>query len=542
MSNDEPEFYFRNFDGSVPRADIASWSLNLFQDKPGALKITCIHPNNISQDATVEVVYKKKILFRGFLNFPTQTKPGIDELSFNDRTSLLEHRFFMDCVYPGGTLLEDILSSGEPSPTAAKPGLIYQANSLIPQGAWQKYPYENNIFKKYGYGTNRLTITSIKFNNIELTKVTNKSSMHGGTWCQDADYLYIWCPTNENPNHSLYNNLLKYSTSSETDRPLRGCYYAGYGTYYMYYIPGGGASSVFGTVNKMYKDTSLLTKATSLSNMNSESKFYQDESNLYCYSSSNPNQSLYSVPNFKDTKLRVRNLYLSGYTFNSEFEMSKTNAQSALKELLSHINAEWQWIYDLDGYTYLDILNVACRGSETNPVKTFKESDLEDLKISYKEDFVPNIILGTGDPETYAAYGSWVPRNIWREANEDYENHNAETFLVYLQKRFEQINDSVSCSFKTEPDYSLQCGDYIRIIRNNKIHINKRIQKIQFTSANKMSLEIGQRDMDLNDAWDMVKKVSTEQQKRKIKDPYGFKWLSRDELISLIDERISESG
>jgi hypothetical protein len=520
---DQFTFEVLNRDDNIVPIDIEDWTLDRYFDRPGTLNILVNDQNAVSRDATAEVKYKNKIIFRGYLDLPERNLYGQNTLKFKDRVSLLDYRFAQDYSYLKGSLISDIMSHAEPGAV----GLLYQANSLIPQGSFTKYQMDK-YKKRYSPGTFG-TLTEIKEDGTALTHAGSVAEMVAGSWFQDANYVYLWATDSLNP----FRHLLIYTTTTGKTGNLRGMYYRAGAVTNTYKLDGAGTSSQLGVISKIYAGTTLLTLGSGGASL-TNNQYFQDATDLYVkvnvvpppYSPIDPNTVHMTVPNFKDTFIRVGStMNLAEYTFDEDFEVTRKTISSTLKDLMTHINGECAFIHDLDGYTYLDTDEEISRGSVTEPVRIWDERNVRDLNISFSPEYMSNYLLSTGDPDSWAAYGSWLPRKIWREIEESKINHDIESMMASLETQFALKQSAISTSFKADPDSSLDIGDWCRINRKKNTPITARIKHIQLSLNADMSIEMGQRERNLADIFTLVKQIVEEQRQRKMKNSYGQKWL-----------------
>jgi hypothetical protein len=516
-------FDIRNKDDNRVPVDIQDWVLDRYFDRPSTLNMVIDDRNAVSRDATIDLTYKNNIIFRGFLDLPDHPGDGTDILKFKDRVSLLELRYAQDYTYLGGTLVSEILTDAEPGAI----GVLYQANSLIPQGSFEKHQFEK--YQKKGFGPTKLTIIDIKEDGVSLTHATYIYTMTAGSWVQEGAYLYVWCTDGLAPK----THVMTYarSTTPTVYNNLPGLLYAA-GTIGTFRLPGGGTSGQLGTITKIFSGIVQLTLGSGSMTLNWD-QYYQDATYLYVKLQDpahpaqviDPNTIHISVPNFKDTLIRMgSNMDLAEYTFEEDFEVTRRTILSCLKDLMSHVDGEYAFEHSPDGYTYLDTSNEISRGSMTAPVRQWPEHALKDLNITYGPDFMANMLLATGDPDTFAAYGSFAARKIWRESEENKINHDAEALFASLQTQYNLRQSAINVSFKAEEDFFLEIGDWCRINRLKDAPIVTRIKHIQLSQKNDMVIEMGQREKSLGDYWTLVKQIQEEERYRKMKNPYGEKW------------------
>ena len=291
--DDYVDFSIANIDGSEASFSLLDgWKYDIFFDKPGQFIGTAIAGHSISNDATIDIQFKGKVCFRGYIDQPEVQADRTAKLTAQEQQRLLQYRILQIYEYPAGTDIEVILSSDEPDDGYA--GLLYLANSLIPQGAFVPY-----------------LIT---------------------------------------------------------------------GGYHIYQIANAGTASRFGTMTKLYEEDTLLTQEDSLMDLGA-GEWYQSATTLYVWCSDNkdPKYHLVSVPNFKDTLLRLGTLRFAPYTFTGPIRLAKETADAALKRIMSSSGAEFQWEHRRNGYSYLmsgndsDTKKIG-RGSATAPVAFYEDA------------------------------------------------------------------------------------------------------------------------------------------------------------------------
>ena len=502
-----------NADSSIASEVISTYNLDLYIDKPSNAKLIVDKRHSISNDSSLEVVYKGKIIFRGFLETPAPDKYGKIELSFADITSLFDYRIAQIYTYPKGTTIEEILSSSTPSSSDVV-GLIYLANSLVPQGLFQEYlgVADQLVYKCQGYGTTKYpSITQVYEGHgvgsglIILTKADSLVTMVAGSWFQDADYLYVWCKT-----ESPLTNTIKFDTTQVLRTEVPGTWYGIGSATGIFVIYGGGKKSQFGVIVDIYKGTTKLTSVITFAGLINNS-FYQNDDDLFVKIpiAESLTDYLITIPNYKDTGIILGDVSALGWTMDVDFVLTKTTISSNIKDLFSHINAEYEYIYSVDGTTKFNIVDQQGRGSEDQPIHVWRIEELQDFRTTYNKGALANCIVATGKgtPAIYVTRGLLGPRRIWREVIASYQNDDIVALRESVTRELVYNEDPRSYSFKTMAIFGLRSGDMVKILRNKQKQypIYSRIQKISYSETNSMAINLGHRQKDLVDIWNLVK-------------------------------------
>ena len=510
------EISITNSDSSIAFLENSKYGLDIYIDKSNAAKLTIGKKHSVSQDAIIEIIYKGKIIFRGFLETPAPGKNEQIELSFADITSLFLYRIAQAYTYPKGTPIEKILSSSAPSVDGVV-GLIYLANSLIPQGLFQEYlgAADQLVYKCQGYGTTKYPSVTIVYEGASfdnerivlpgtaLVKAVSLGAMIPGTWFQDANYLYVWCLTG-NPLDSVTDAILVDATK------VPGTWY-GVGTATgIYVIYGGGKNSQFGVITDLYKDTAKLPKVTLFEGLINNS-FYQNDDDLFVKIpiAETLTDYLITIPNFKDTSIILGDVSILGWTIDTDFVLTKAAISTNIKDLFSHIDAEYEYIYSVDGNVKFNVVDQQGRGTEDEPTHIWRLEELENFKTSYNKDALANCIVATGQgtPTINVAGGLLEPRGVWREITASYQNDDVYTLRESVTRQIVYNEDPRSYSFKTVSIFGLRCGDMVKILRTKQKQppIYSRIRKVSYSEANIMDVTLGHRQKEIADIWGLVK-------------------------------------
>jgi len=496
------EIDITNADSSVALAEISTYSLDLYTDKPNSARLKIGKRHSVSQDAAIEMIYKGKTIFRGFLETPSPDKSDQIELQFADVVQLLEYRIAQAYTYPKGTTLDAILGSSAPS-AGGVAGLLYLANSLVPQGWFREYlgAASELVYKCQGYGTTKYpAVTNCYEAGVQLTKAASLGAMVAGTWFQSAEYLYIWC---------LSGDPLTDEIKADTTKVPGTWYPTGSGTG-VYVLYGGGKDSQFGTIADIYKDATKLTISATFGGMG-DNTFYQDDYNLFVKIPIAETLTDYpvTIPNFKDTDIVFGDTFIAGWTLDTDFVLTKASILTNIKNLFSHIDAEYEFIYAVAGVTRFNVVDLHGRGTEEEPTHTWRIEELKDFRTTYNKEALANclVAIGSGTPTIHAAGGSLDPRAVWREAAQSYQNDDIYTLRETVTRQMAYYEDPRSYSFKTYAIFGLQGGDMVKILRNKQKMppIYSRIQKVSYTETNDMDVTLGHRNREIADIWGLVK-------------------------------------
>jgi hypothetical protein len=192
---------------------VTDHKLERYFDKPGSLRLELSGGHGIADRAIVEAYYASEdgansfsdIAFRGVV-MPSDDKfDQTHTLTIPSIERLLDYRFTQTSRYPAATTLNKILSSAAPTGTDV-PGILWQANSLIPAGAFSWA--SGHVYTLLGGGkTSRLG--DIHANGDVIYRGATKLTWAGSyaalnandEYWQDASDLYVY--TAKDPAYSL---------------------------------------------------------------------------------------------------------------------------------------------------------------------------------------------------------------------------------------------------------------------------------------------------------------------------------------------------
>jgi hypothetical protein len=277
----------------------------------------------------------------------------------------------------------------------------------------------------------------------------------------------------------------------------------------VYYIKdylnrGGGTGSRFGTITKMYANTTLLTHGSNPSL--GPGQWYQDANDLYIRmpDDRDPKYWLVSIPNWKDTKIRLSLHSSASSTISIPYRLGRTPIQNEISRMILAFGKEMQYQHENDGYTYLYINTNVGKGTSTMGVSTYKERhNIYDLSEEQTGDSKIDGLIGTGSGNgitqevcsTLDLYGS----GNWKEDIYSDPHQFEEQLTNSIAKVFPDKLDPFSYTISTAEDPAMNPGDWANVRKDNSMTITKRIKKITFTSDEKMSISLGQRMLDFSD-------------------------------------------
>ena len=283
-----------------------------------------------------------------------------------------------------------------------------------------------------------------------------------------------------------------------------------------YYISGGSSSSVFGDVDTsgIFEDDTALVKGGSKSTL-TVGQYYQDSTGLYvrCTDDKDPKYHRMSIPNWKDTGIRLGTLSNGSTTFTTPFRVGRDKLYKEIIRVMKFGEMEFQFIYESrsgSSYVYLDGKAEVGNGSATSPVKRYTENKnigkLEDLRDTKKVNGIVGLGYGSGYTQQLAAYVDLNASGVWRESTYSDSHLFSEYLETTLEDVWEQWNDNQTYIVDDVlPDYSLEIGDYVRITLDQDEEVTKRVKHISIKNDEKMKLELNKR---IRDAEDLIKSKS----------------------------------
>jgi len=283
-----------------------------------------------------------------------------------------------------------------------------------------------------------------------------------------------------------------------------------------YYISGGSSSSVFGNVDTsgIFEDGTALIKGGSKSTLTA-GQYYQESTGLYvrCTDNKDPKYHRISIPNWKDTGIRLGTLSSGSTTFTTPFRVGRDKLYKEIIRVMKFGEMEFQFVYESrngSSYVYLDGKAEVGNGSVTSPVKRYTENKnvgkLEDSRDTKKVNGVVGLGYGSGYTQQLAAYVDLNARGVWRESTYSDSHLFSEYLETTLEDVWEQWNDNQTYIIDDVlPDYSLEIGDYVRITLDQDEEVTKRVKHISIKNDEKMKLELNKR---IRDAEDLIKSKS----------------------------------
>lgn len=283
-----------------------------------------------------------------------------------------------------------------------------------------------------------------------------------------------------------------------------------------YYISGGSSSSVFGNVDTsgIFEDGTALIKGGSKSTLTA-GQYYQESTGLYvrCTDNKDPKYHRMSIPNWKDTGIRLGTLSNGSTTFTTPFRVGRDKLYKEIIRVMKFGEMEFQFVYESrngSSYVYLDGKAEVGNGSVTSPVKRYTENKnvgkLEDSRDTKKVNGVVGLGYGSGYTQQLAAYVDLNASGVWRESTYSDSHLFSEYLETTLEDVWEQWNDNQTYIIDDVlPDYSLEIGDYVRITLDQDEEVTKRVKHISIKNDEKMKLELNKR---IRDAEDLIKSKS----------------------------------
>lgn len=283
-----------------------------------------------------------------------------------------------------------------------------------------------------------------------------------------------------------------------------------------YYISGGSSSSVFGNVDTsgIFEDGTALIKGGSKSTLTA-GQYYQESTGLYvrCTDNKDPKYHRISIPNWKDTGIRLGTLSSGSTTFTTPFRVGRDKLYKEIIRVMKFGEMEFQFVYESrngSSYVYLDGKAEVGNGSVTSPVKRYTENKnvgkLEDSRDTKKVNGVVGLGYGSGYTQQLAAYVDLNASGVWRESTYSDSHLFSEYLETTLEDVWEQWNDNQTYIIDDVlPDYSLEIGDYVRITLDQDEEVTKRVKHISIKNDEKMTLELNKR---IRDAEDLIKSKS----------------------------------
>lgn len=264
---------------------------------------------------------------------------------------------------------------------------------------------------------------------------------------------------------------------------------------------GAGTSSRFGTISSVYQNATLLTKAASLAAMTAGT-WFQDASEFYLWTTDSKDPAYWniSVPNWKDTGLRIGNVdsSVASETFSVPYRTSKGSVADELYKIIDAFGLEYQWRHSADGYTYLDIQKTIGRGTSTKGVTAYREgTNIYGFERELTGDPKISALLGAG-------YGSGLSQNTaasldlfsggtWKEELVTTNNLFSSQLQAVLAKEFPDRKNGTSYVIETQIDPSLNPGDYIDIFSTKYNPVTERVKAIRYNHDGTMKVEAGRR-------------------------------------------------
>lgn len=267
---------------------------------------------------------------------------------------------------------------------------------------------------------------------------------------------------------------------------------------------GGGTASRFGTITKMYANTTLLTHGSSSSL--SAGQWYQDANELYIRmpDDRDPKYWLVSIPNWKDTNIRLSPHSVTSSTISIPYRVGRTPIQNEVVRMILAFGKEMQYQHENDSYTYLYINTSVGRGTSAMGIATYKERhNIYNLTEEQTGDSKIDGLIGTGSgsgitQEVYSTLDLYGTGN-WKEEIYSDPHQFEEQLANSIVKVFPDKLEPFAYTVNTAEDPAINPGDWANIRKDNSMTITKRIKKVVFTSDEKMTLHLGQRILDFSD-------------------------------------------
>lgn len=388
---------------------------------------------------------------------------------------------------------------------------------------YKKYPVEENATILISYKN------SYPFAGT-IDKITEKDDMYK-VECKSKDALLDQRigTTYEFPAGTTITEMLSSSKPSDNNDIIGLLYWAnsgiiagpGTGGFELYsgttyYISGGSSSSVFGDVDTsgIFEDDTALVKGGSKSTL-TVGQYYQDSTGLYvrCTDNKDPKYHRMSIPNWKNTDIRLGTLSSGDTTFTTPFRVGRDKLYKEIVRVMRFGEMEFQFIYESrsgSSYVYLDGKTEVGNGSATAPVKRYTENKnigkLENSRDTKKVNGIVGLGYGSGYTQQLAAYVDLNSSGVWRESTYSDSHLFSEYLETTLGDIWKQWNDNQTyIVYDVLPDYSLEIGDYVRITLDQDEEVTKRIKHITIKNDEKMKLELNRR---IRDAEDLIKAKS----------------------------------
>lgn len=411
----------KNKDNSQAGYSLISYLITKYFDKYGVAEITCTPHQTIQENSILEATFKGAVRFRGYIDVPEVNEDKTARIVAYEIQRLLEYRFTQLYTYVQGTSISLMLTHAEPTTCV---GLLYMANSLIPQGAF---------------------------------------TLSSGAVYYIKDYLNR----------------------------------------------GGGTSSKFRTITKMYANAILMTHGASPALPTGTTGYwYQNGSDLYVTmpttGPADPQYWLVSIPNWKDTTLRLDTASIPVATSPAAYRTGKTNVSLEVDRMVKSFGKEWQWYHDTNGYTYLKVATQIGRGTAIKGVVAFREND---TIYTYAED-------QTGDPRidglVGAGSGSGITQNVysllnlytqgmWKEDIYEDSHQFREQLINSMPLVLPEKMEPLAITLTSDEDPAVQPGDFADILKETSLPITKRIKQIEYANDGEMRVMLGQRILDFQD-------------------------------------------
>ncbi len=388
-------------------------------------------------------------------------------------------------------------------------------------------------YKKYPVEENAIILVSYKGSYPfagTIDKITEKDDTYKID-CKSKDALLdqrIGC-LYEYPASTTITEMLSSSKPSDNNDIIGLLYWAnsgviagpGTGGFELYsgttyYISGGSSSSVFGDVDTsgIFEDDTLLVKGSDKNSL-TVGQYYQESTGLYvrCTDDKDPKYHRMSIPNWKDTSIRLGTLSNGSTTFTTPFRIGRDKLYKEIVRVMKFGEMEFQFVYESrngSSYVYLDGKAEIGNGSVTSPVKRYTENKnvgkLEDSKDTKKVNGIVGLGYGSGYTQQLAAYVDLNSSGIWRESTYSDSHLFSEYLETTLGDVWEQWNDNQTYTVDDVlPDYSLEIGDYVRVTLDQDEEVTKRVKHISIKNDEKMKLELNRR---IRDAEDLIKAKS----------------------------------
>lgn len=292
------------------------------------------------------------------------------------------------------------------------------------------------------------------------------------------------------------------------------------------YKQAGAGTNRLGSSCKLYENSAELTRVSSVASMTAGT-FYQDANDLYVWTTSgvNPMYRLMTVPNWKDTRVRLGAIENGTSSWTVPFKISTDSGMDTIVGILWAKFQEVKWVPNVDGYVYLTSKATIGRGSEAEPVATFKygEKGIQKIKTTVASgqtriNAVVTLGAGSGTSQLMSAaadMATTVSGQIWREDVFDSTSFYSFDMLTNLaEKLLADRRDNKIRVVKAKADWDLSSGDYIRLIPKDDMPTVKRIMAVTYNwPENTMEIEAGKRQVTFSDAFkkrlDMLRSLTS---------------------------------